>query len=90
MLKKWDKWRYLAPATVATLVLVMFYDKINLPSMTLLSHQTPEPRRQGLLIIGRGRSGTSFVSKMFAHGLRVSLILKPQMKKQTAGFNFVR
>ncbi|XP_074612515.1 carbohydrate sulfotransferase 3-like isoform X2 [Acropora palmata] len=38
---------------------------------------TPEPRRKGLLIIGHGRSGTSFVSKMFANGLRIYEVYEP-------------
>ena len=37
-----------------------------------VSSKTLAPRRKSLLIIGQGRSGTSFVSKMFANGERVS------------------
>ena len=79
MHKKLGHRHYLALTTFATLVLVMSYDKIHLETKLFISkfdafwNSTPEPRRKGLLIIGHGRSGTSFVSKMFANGLRVSL-----------------
>jgi len=36
------------------------------------SHQTRDSPRRSLLIVGKGRSGTSFVSKMFASADRVS------------------
>ena len=43
-----------------------------------VSLQTLVPQRKGLLIVGQGRSGTSFVSKMFANGDKVSQQQGPQ------------
>lgn len=70
---------------VTVLLVVFFCFNVHLPSSRLLlskyllsetaSHQTGEFRpvqRKSLLIIGKGRSGTSFVSKMFGSGDRVS------------------
>lgn len=45
-----------------------------------VSLQTLVPQRKGLLIVGQGRSGTSFVSKMFANGDKVSQQQGPQKK----------
>lgn len=66
--------------TVLAMVFLCF--NVDLPSSTPLlskylvsevaSHETREFQRKSLLIIGKGRSGTSFVSKMFASGDRVS------------------
>jgi len=65
-------------------VLVVSFSSLNvrLPSLSPLlskylvsdaaSHQTRDSPRRSLLILGKGRSGTSFVSKMFASTDRVS------------------
>ena len=65
-------------------VLVVSFTSVNvsLPSLKPLfsnyfiseaaSHQTRDSPRRSLLILGKGRSGTSFVSKMFASADRVS------------------
>jgi len=83
MPKRLEYRNYFAIATViAVLVALVFSFHIHVPlRKTLLSKYTIAedvspltfvPKRRSLLIIGRGRSGTSFVSKMLANGERVS------------------
>ena len=66
---------------VLTLFVILFFYTNILPSTeTLVSKNIAEdvssyttlPQRRSLLIVGKGRSGTSFVSKMLAIGERVS------------------
>lgn len=79
---KWDYRHFLAIATVALLILLLFYHdghlstiKAVLSKYTITKDVSPPSfgsQRKGFLIIGQGRSGTSFVSKMVANGKRVS------------------
>ena len=79
---KWDYRHFVAIATVAILILLLFcHDGHPSTSKAVLSKymvtENVSPpgfgsRRKGFLIIGRGRSGTSFVSKMIGNGKRVS------------------
>ena len=67
---------------VLTLFVIVFFYTNVLPSTETLvsknmiaedvSSYTTLPQRRSLLIVGQGRSGTSFVSKMMAIGERVS------------------
>ena len=69
---------YFAIVAYMVLVILILYSRIYLQSQIVeggnndvLSHRPPNPQRRGLLIIGQGRSGTSFISKMFSKGLQV-------------------
>lgn len=75
--------RFVASISFLTVLVVSFsYFNVRLPSLRpfvskylvsdATSHQTRDSPRRSLLIIGKGRSGTSFVSKMFASADRVS------------------
>ena len=67
---------------VLTLFVILFFYTNVLPSTETLisknmiaedvSSYTTLPQRKSLFIVGQGRSGTSFVSKMLAIGERVS------------------
>lgn len=82
MLKRIDTRHYCVVLIVPTLfVILFFYTNVLLSTETLVSKNmiaedvssyTTLPQRKSLLIVGQGRSGTSFVSKMLATGERVS------------------
>ncbi|CAH3168056.1 unnamed protein product [Porites lobata] len=72
---------------VLTLFVILFFYTNVLPSPETLvsknmiaedvSSYTTLPQRRSLLIVGQGRSGTSFVSKMMAIGERVFEVYEP-------------
>ena len=82
MLKRLDTRYCCVVLIVLTLFVILFFDTNVLPSTDSLvsknmiaedvSSYTTLPQRKSLLIVGQGRSGTSFVSKMLAIGERVS------------------
>lgn len=81
---------FFAIATLSAVVSLLYCFHVHLPITKMLlskyvasedvSLQTLVPQRKGLLIVGQGRSGTSFVSKMFANGDKVSQQQGPQKK----------
>lgn len=89
MLQKLYCCRYFAVAIVAVFIFLFSSYSVLLPTAkTSLSKYTVtegvlasnlQPPRKSLLIIGQGRSGTSFVSKMIANGERVSQRFCPQI-----------
>ena len=82
MLKRLDTRHCFVVLIVLTLFVILFFYTNVLPSTETLvsknmiaedvSSYTTLPQRRSLLIVGQGRSGTSFVSKMLAIGERVS------------------
>ena len=80
MLKRLVTCHWCVVLIVLTLFVILFFDTNVLPStktlvsknMIDLSPFTTLPQRKSLLIVGKGRSGTSFVSKMLAIEERVS------------------
>ncbi|XP_068727810.1 carbohydrate sulfotransferase 3-like [Montipora capricornis] len=75
---------YFAIVAYMALVILILYSRIHLESQIIeggnndvLSHRPPNSQRRGLLIIGQGRSGTSFISKMFSKGLQISEVYEP-------------
>ena len=82
MLKRLDTCDWRMVLIVLTLfVILFFYTNVLRSNETLVSKNmiaedvssyTTLPQRKSLLIVGQGRSGTSFVSKMLANGERVS------------------
>ena len=82
MLKRLDTCDWRMVLIVLTLfVILFFYTNVLRSNETLVSKNmiaedvssyTTLPQRKSLLIVGQGRSGTSFVSKMLATGERVS------------------
>ena len=85
MQKRFRRCRYLALTIAAVCIFLLFSYNSYLPTTkTLLSKYTVtgdistsalQPLRKSLLIVGQGRSGTSFVAKMIANGDRVSKYL---------------
>ena len=82
MLNRLDTRHCFVVLIVLTLFVILFFYTNVLPSTEtlvsknmiaedVLSHTTL-PQRRSLLIVGQGRSGTSFVWKMLAIGERVS------------------
>lgn len=96
MRKPFD-FRFFAIVSFVTVLVVVFLCfNVHLPSSRpflskylvseTASHQTGEfkpVQRKSLLIIGKGRSGTSFMSKMFGSGDRVS----KQHNNENSSFN---
>ena len=82
MLKRLDIRHYFVVLIVLTLLVTLFFYTNVLPSTETLvsknmiaedvSSYTTLPQRKSLLIVGQGRSGTSFVSMMLGMGERVS------------------
>ena len=82
MLKRLDTCHYFVVLIVLTLLVTLFFYTNVLPSTETLvsknmiaedvSSYTTLPQRKSLLIVGKGRSGTSFVSMMLGMGERVS------------------
>ena len=82
MLKRLGTRHWCVVLIVLTLFVILFFYTNVLPSTETLvsknmiakdvSSYTTLPQRKSLLIVGKGRSGTSFVSKMLAIGERVS------------------
>ena len=82
MLKRLDTRHCFVVLIVLTLFVILFFYTNVLPSTETLvsknmiaedvSSYTTLPQRRSLLIVGQGRSGTSFVWKMLAIGERVS------------------
>ena len=82
MLKGLDTRHCFVVFIVLTLLVTLFFYTNVLPSTGTLvsknmiaedvSSYTTLPQRKSLLIVGQGRSGTSFVSMMLAIGERVS------------------
>ena len=82
MLKRLGTRQWCVVLIVPTLfVILFFYTNVLSSTETLVSKNmiaenvssyTTLPQRKSLLIVGKGRSGTSFVSKMLAIGERVS------------------
>ena len=82
MLKRLDTRHWRMVLIVLTLLVTLFFYTNVLPSTETLvsknmiaedvSSYTTLPQRKSLLIVGQGRSGTSFVSMMLGMGERVS------------------
>ena len=82
MLKRLDTRHWRVVLIVLTLFVILFVYTNVLPSTETLvsknmiaedvSSYTTLPQRKSLLIVGKGRSGTSFLLKMLATGERVS------------------
>ena len=82
MLKRLVTCHWCVVLIVLTLFVILFFYTNVLPSTETLvsknmiaedvSSNTTLPQRKSLLIVGKGRSGTSFLLKMLAIGERVS------------------